>query len=149
MLGYFKDEAATAARWVDGWFKTGDLGQITPTGHIVANGRITDMIISGGTNIYAREIENAILEMPGVAMAAAVAKDDLRLGEVPVVWVVLDHTAKVDEAAVSEHCRGQLAAYKVPREIHFVDGLPLTASGKVHKAALRDMSNAKPTRSAR
>lgn len=144
MLGYFKDEAATAARWRHGWLRTGDLGLIRTTGHLVAMGRITDMIISGGANIYAREIENVILEISGVAMAAAVAKDDPRLGEVPVAWVVLDHAAKVDSAAVVGHCRDQLAAYKVPREVHFVDRLPLTASGKVHKAALREMANAKP-----
>lgn len=149
MLGYYKDDAATAIRWSDGWFRTGDLGEIRPTGHLVAIGRITDMIISGGANIYAREIENVILEITGVAMAAAVAKDDSRLGEVPVAWVVLEQTARVDEAEVSDHCRRQLAGYKVPREIHFVDKLPLTASGKVHKAALRDMANAKPARSLR
>jgi acyl-CoA synthetase (AMP-forming)/AMP-acid ligase II len=149
MLGYFKDEAATAARWRDGWFSTGDLGQIRPTGHLVAMGRITDMIISGGANIYAREIENVILEIPGVAMAAAVAKDDQRLGEIPVVWVVLEPAAKVDSATVVGHCRNQLAAYKVPREVHFVDRLPLTASGKVHKVTLREMSNAKSAKGAR
>jgi acyl-CoA synthetase (AMP-forming)/AMP-acid ligase II len=130
MLGYFKDEPATAARWRDGWFSTGDLGVIRSTGHLVAMGRITDMIISGGANIYAREIENVILDIPGIAMAAAVAKDDQRLGEVPVVWVVLDRAAKLDSEAVLTRCRDQLASYKVPRQ--------------VHKAALRDMANAKP-----
>jgi acyl-CoA synthetase (AMP-forming)/AMP-acid ligase II len=144
MLGYFKDEPATAARWRDGWFSTGDLGVIRSTGHLVAMGRITDMIISGGANIYAREIENVILDIPGIAMAAAVAKDDQRLGEVPVVWVVLDRAAKLDSEAVLTRCRDQLASYKVPRQVHFVERLPLTASGKVHKAALRDMANAKP-----
>jgi HIP---CoA ligase len=144
MLGYFKDEAATVARWRDGWLCTGDLGMIRATGHLVAMGRITDMIISGGANIYAREIENVILDMPGVAIAAAVAKNDPRLGEVPVVWVVLERLADLDAAAVITRCRDQLASYKVPRQIHFVDRLPLTASGKVHKAALREMANAKP-----
>ena len=90
-----------------------------------------------------------ILEITGVAMAAAVAKGDPRLGEVPVAWVVLEQTAKVDAAEVTDHCRRQLAGYKVPREIHFVDRLPLTASGKIHKAALREMANAKPARSPR
>jgi acyl-CoA synthetase (AMP-forming)/AMP-acid ligase II len=145
MLGYFKDEAATAGRWRDGWFSTGDLGQMRPTGHLVVMGRVTDMIISGGANIYAREIENVILEIPGVATAAAVAKDDPRLGEVPVVWIVLESASSVDSTAVINQCRNQLAAYKVPRDIHFVDTLPLTASGKVHKAALREMSNPKPS----
>jgi acyl-CoA synthetase (AMP-forming)/AMP-acid ligase II len=143
MLGYFKDEAATAARWRDGWFSTGDLGVVRPTGHLVTMGRITDMIISGGANIYAREIENVVVDIPGVAMAAAVAKDDQRLGEVPVVWVVLDHAVKLDSEAILTHCREQLASYKVPRQVNFVERLPLTASGKVHKAALRDMSNSK------
>jgi HIP---CoA ligase len=144
MLGYFNDEAATVARWRDGWFSTGDLGLIRSTGHLVVMGRITDMIISGGANIYAREIENVILDIPGVAMAAAVPKDDQRLGEVPVVWVVLDRAAKLDSEAVLTRCREQLASYKVPRQVHFIERLPLTASGKVHKAALRDMANAKP-----
>jgi acyl-CoA synthetase (AMP-forming)/AMP-acid ligase II len=145
MLGYFKDEAATAARWRDGWFRTGDLGVIRPSGHLVVMGRITDMIISGGANIYAREIENVVLDIPGVAMAAAVAKDDERLGEVPMVWVVRDRAANLDAKAVIAHCREQLAAYKVPRQVNFIEKLPLTASGKVHKAALREMANAKPT----
>jgi acyl-CoA synthetase (AMP-forming)/AMP-acid ligase II len=144
MLGYFKEEAATAARWREGWLSTGDLGLVRPGGHLVAMGRITDMIISGGANIYAREIENVILEIPGVAMAAAVAKDDPRLGEVPVVWVVPERAAELDPAALLIRCRDQLAQYKVPRQVHFVDRLPLTASGKVHKAALREMANAKP-----
>lgn len=144
MLGYFKDEAATAARWRDGWFSTGDLGVIRSTGHLVTMGRITDMIISGGANIYAREIENVILDIPGVAMAAAVAKDDPRLGEIPVVWVVLERAAKLESATVLARCREQLASYKVPRQVLFVDRLPLTGSGKVHKAALREMANAKP-----
>jgi HIP---CoA ligase len=147
MLGYYKDDAASAIRWSNGWFRTGDLGEIRPTGHLVAIGRITDMIISGGANIYAREIEDVILEITGVAMAAAVAKYDPRLGEVPVAWVVLDRTARVDEDQVSDHCRRQLAGYKVPREIHFVDTLPLTASGKIHKAVLREMANANTARS--
>jgi acyl-CoA synthetase (AMP-forming)/AMP-acid ligase II len=144
MLGYFKDEAATAARWRDGWFRTGDLGMIRPSGHLVVMGRITDMIISGGANIYAREIEDVVLDIPGVAMAAAVAKDDKRLGEVPMVWVVRDHAANLDAKAVIARCREQLAAYKVPRQVNFIERLPLTASGKVHKAALREMANAKP-----
>jgi acyl-CoA synthetase (AMP-forming)/AMP-acid ligase II len=149
MLGYFKDEAATAGRWRDGWFSTGDLGQMQPKGHLAVVGRVTDMIISGGANIYAREIENVILEIPGVAIAAAVAKNDPRLGEVPVAWIVLESASIVDSTAVIRQCRSQLAAYKVPREIHFVDRLPLTASGKVHKAALREMSNPKPARTSR
>src|SRR5207245_6690506 len=149
MLGDFKDEAATAGRWRDGWFSTGDLGQIRPTGHLVVMGRTTDMIISGGANIYAREIEDVILEIPGVAMAAAVAKDDPRLGEVPVAWIVLESASSVNSTAVISQCRNQLAAYKVPREIHFVDRLPLTASGTIPKAALHEMSNTKPARTKR
>ena len=77
-----------------------------------------------------------------ITLAAAVAKDDQRLGEVPVVWVVLDRAATLDPEAVLTRCREQLASYKVPRQVHFVERLPLTASGKVHKAALRDMANA-------
>lgn len=141
-LGYLHDPDAMMDRVTDGWLRTGDLGTLDRDGFLRVTGRMTDMLISGGANVYAREVEDAILEMNSVALVAVVPRADPRLGEVPVAWVVIDgDTHPGLEAAIVEHCRSRLASYKVPRAVFIVSELPLTASGKIHKARLAEMTS--------
>jgi fatty-acyl-CoA synthase len=140
MLGYLGDEEASRARVMDGWVRTGDLGMLDSEGYLTVVGRITDVIITGGANVYAREVEDVVLEVQGVALAAVVAGPDERLGEVPVAWVQPEAGASLDPEAVRSHCAKNLASYKVPRRILAMESLPLTAGGKVHRARLRELS---------
>lgn len=135
-------EEMTSRNTADGWLRTGDLGQLGDDGFLRVTGRLTDMVVSGGANIYAREVEDVILELDAVTLASVVPRSDERLGEVPVAWIsVSSGRGHPDmEAAVLAHCRLRLASYKVPRRIFIVPELPLTASGKIHKARLVEMS---------
>jgi malonyl-CoA/methylmalonyl-CoA synthetase len=132
--GYWRNHTATSASFADGWFRTGDLGVRSPDGYLTLRGRRGDLIISGGFNIYPREIEELLLEDTRVHEAAvAGAPDELR-GEVPVAYVVGD--AELDVAALEQRCRSQLASFKVPRAFIRLDALPRTALGKVQKHLL-------------
>ena len=131
---YWRNPPATTAAFADGWFRTGDLGTRSADGYITLHGRRTDLIISGGFNIYPREIEDFLCEQPGVAEAAVVGEADERRGEVPVAYVVAG--AGWDEARTAAACREQLASFKVPRRFVVVERLPRTALGKVRKHAL-------------
>ena len=133
--GYWQRPDATAAAWQDGWFRTGDIGVRAPDGYITLQGRRSDLIISGGFNIYPREIEELILEHPGVLEATVVGAPDAVRGEVPVAYVVVD-AAKFDETAAMAYLRTQLASFKHPRAFVRVDALPRTALGKVQKRLL-------------
>jgi malonyl-CoA/methylmalonyl-CoA synthetase len=132
--GYWRKPEATAAAFVDGWFRTGDLGKRSADGYITLEGRRSDLIISAGFNIYPREIEELLLEQPGIREATVVGVADKIRGEVPVAYVVADAT--LDDAAVLAHLRTQLASFKIPRSIVRVDSLPRTALGKVQKHLL-------------
>jgi malonyl-CoA/methylmalonyl-CoA synthetase len=132
--GYWNDASATAAAFDGEWFKTGDVATISDDGYITLRGRIGDLIISGGFNIYPREIEDVLLNIPGVREAAVVGKSDERRGEVPVAYIVTDRA--IDSSALDAHCREQLASFKVPRAFHRVDSLPRTPMGKVQKHLL-------------
>jgi malonyl-CoA/methylmalonyl-CoA synthetase len=132
--GYWRRVDATAAAFVDGWFRTGDIGKRSTDGYITLEGRRSDLIISGGFNIYPREIEEILLEQPGVHEATVVGVADGVRGEVPVAYVVADPS--LDEAAVLAHLRTQLASFKIPRAVVRVDSLPRTALGKVQKHLL-------------
>ena len=133
--GYWQRPDATAAAWCDGWFRTGDIGVRAPDGYITLQGRRSDLIISGGFNIYPREIEELILEQPGVREAAVVGLPDPVRGEVPVAYVAVD-AASFNEAATTAYLRTQLASFKQPRAFVRVDALPRTALGKVQKHLL-------------
>jgi malonyl-CoA/methylmalonyl-CoA synthetase len=131
---YWRNPAATSAAFRDGWFKTADLGARSPDGYFTLQGRLSDLIISGGFNIYPREIEDFLCEQAGVAEAAvAGTADDLR-GEIPVAYIV--PTAAWDLERVERACREQLASFKVPREFILVEQLPRTPLGKVQKQLL-------------
>ncbi|HET7216612.1 MAG TPA: AMP-binding protein [Vicinamibacterales bacterium] len=131
---YWRNPSATAAAFDDGWFRTGDLGTQSADGYITLHGRRTDLIISGGFNIYPREIEDFLSELPGVAEAAVVGVADELRGEVPVAYVVPAAGWDADRTAAA--CRAHLASFKVPRRFIVVDRLPRTALGKVQKHAL-------------
>ncbi len=133
--GYWRRPEATAAAWRDGWFQTGDIGERAADGYVTLKGRRSDLIISGGFNIYPRELEEVILEQRGVREVAVVGAPDPVRGEVPVAYVVVD-AAVFDEAAVAAHLRSQFASFKQPRAFLRIDALPRTALGKVQKRLL-------------
>jgi malonyl-CoA/methylmalonyl-CoA synthetase len=132
--GYWRHAEATAAAFRDGWFATGDLGSVDADGCLTLHGRASDLIISGGFNVFPREIEAVLLEEPGVREAAVVGAPDDRRGEVPVAFVVADDD--VDLEALRHRCAGALASFKAPRAVIRIDALPRNALGKVQKHRL-------------
>ena len=131
--GYWRRPDATAAAFTaDGFFRTGDLASVSDDGYYTLLGRKSDLIISGGFNIYPREIEELLLEQPGVTEAAVVGVQDAVRGEVPVAYLV----GEFDPRELERICRDQLASFKVPRRFVRVDAIPRTALGKVQKHLL-------------
>jgi acyl-CoA synthetase (AMP-forming)/AMP-acid ligase II len=135
--GYWRDAEATEAAFAGGWFHTGDIGLRDEDGYLFIVDRLKDMIVSGGENIASSEVERVLYEHEAVLEAAVVGRPDERWGETPVAFVVLreDTSATADE--LIGHCRGQLARYKVPKAVTFLDALPRNPSGKVLKRELR------------
>lgn len=131
---YWRQPDATAAAFHDGWFRTGDLAVRSADGYYTLRGRRGDLIISGGFNIYPREIEELLLEDPRVREVAVVGTPDDIRGEVPVAYIVADPSLDVGE--LDALCRTQLASFKVPRTFHRLESLPRTALGKVQKHLL-------------
>ena len=132
--GYWRRDEATRASLVDGYFRTGDLAVRAPDGYYTLCGRKSDLIISGGFNIYPREIEEFLEEQEEVAEAAVVARPDSLRGEVPVAYIVL--RAPVAPAVLEQRCREKLASFKAPRAFHAVEKLPRNAMGKIQKHLL-------------
>jgi malonyl-CoA/methylmalonyl-CoA synthetase len=135
--GYWRNDAATAAAFDDGWFKTGDIAAVSDDGYYTLLGRKSEVIISGGFNIYPREVEEFLLEQPEIAEAAVVGVEDPVRGEVPVAFVV--SPSGFDERDLESRCREHLASFKIPRCFIFVNAIPRTALGKVQKHLLRGM----------
>src|SRR4051794_37713000 len=136
--GYLDDPEATAAAIdADGWLHTGDLGTIDADGYVRIVGRIKDMFIVGGFNAYPAEIENLLLRHSRIEQAAVIGVPDERLGEVAKAFVVLADGAAIEPTDIIEWARGEMANYKAPRFVEFVDALPLNATGKVVKDELR------------
>jgi len=132
--GYWRRPEATSAAFEDGWFKTGDLGVRVPDGYYTLRGRRGDLIISGGFNIYPREIEELLLEDERISEAAVVGVADEVRGEVPIAYIVVDDS--LSTAEIEQTCRSQLASFKIPRAFVRVDSLPRTALGKIQKHLL-------------
>ncbi|WP_156519445.1 AMP-binding enzyme, partial [Rhodococcus sp. EPR-134] len=137
MLGYYRDEAATAEAFAGGWFHSGDLGVMHPDGYIQLKDRAKDIIISGGENISTVEVEQAIMSHPAVIDVAVVGVPDEKWGERPKAFVVLGKGLQASAEDIVEHTRTLLAGYKVPRDIVFPLDLPRTPTGKVLKFQLR------------
>jgi acyl-CoA synthetase (AMP-forming)/AMP-acid ligase II len=137
--GYWGDTAGNqaAAFTPDGWFRTGDIGTLDPaTGHLVIRGRAKEMIISGGLNVYPREVEIALERHPSVAEAAVAGVPDERWGERVTAWVVLRDGHEFDDAALIAHARTLLAAYKCPKRVFRLAALPRNQLGKIVRSAL-------------
>lgn len=138
MQGYLDDPAATAAAIDErGFLHTGDLATMDERGYVRIVGRLKDMLIVGGFNVYPAEVENALLAHEAIAQAAVVGVPDERLGEVPMAYVVAAAGHAVDAGAIVAWARERLANYKVPRHLVAIDALPLNATGKVMKDVLR------------
>lgn len=130
-------EQTAAALDEDGWLSTGDIAMRSRDGHVALRGRSKEMFIRGGYNVYPSEVENTIAQLPQVAMVAVVGVPDAKYGATGYAFVVLKDGHAGDAEAILQHCRGQLADYKVPDVIEFVDALPLTPSGKIKKSDLQ------------
>jgi fatty-acyl-CoA synthase len=137
--GYWGLPEATAEVFLpDGWVATGDIVTAEPDGHLVIRGRRKEMFLQGGYNVYPVEVENVLTAHPGVAMAAGIGVPDRVLGEVGRYYVQPRPGQRVGAEELTAFCAERLANYKVPRQIELVDELPVTPTGKVAKAVLRD-----------
>ncbi|MFD6221558.1 AMP-binding protein [Nocardia asteroides] len=142
MLGYWNQpdktaEAIDAARWMH----TGDIGVMDDAGYLSVTGRIKDMVIRGGENIYPREIEEFLYTHPDIVDAQVIGVPDAKYGEELMVWLRLrDGATPLDAAALRAFCTGRLAHYKIPRYVHLVDEFPMTVTGKIRKAEMRELS---------
>ncbi|MDI6900945.1 MAG: AMP-binding protein [Anaerosomatales bacterium] len=141
MKGYYNmPEATAAAIDAEGWLHSGDLGTVDADGYYRITGRIKDMIIRGGENIYPREIEEFLYTMPGVEDAQVVGVPDAKYGEVVGAFIRRSAGSDIAEGDVQEFARARMARYKCPKHIWFVDTFPMTASGKIQKYKLREMA---------
>ncbi|WP_455286933.1 AMP-binding protein [Cupriavidus necator] len=138
MLGYWDDEARTAEAIRDGWMHTGDLATIDAEGYCNIVGRVKDMLIRGGENIYPREIEEFLFRHPKVQAVQVFGVPDQKYGEEVCAWIVLKPGASATEDEIRDFCRDQIAHYKIPRYIRFVDEMPMTITGKVQKFVMRE-----------
>jgi fatty-acyl-CoA synthase len=140
MLGYWNDEEATREAIDEArWMHTGDLAVMDDEGYVNIVGRIKDMIIRGGENIYPRELEEFLYTHPAVEDVQVIGVPDDRYGEVVCAWIVLKDGADLDEEDVLEFCRDRIARFKVPRYVRFVDSFPMTVTGKVQKFRMREL----------
>ncbi len=138
MAGYWNQPEATAETIdPEGWLRTGDVGEMDGAGYVYVRDRLKDMIITGGENVYAVEVESVLALHPGVGEVAVIGTPDARWGEAVTAVIVPRGNATVTARALAAWARGQLAGYKTPRRVIFVDALPRNPSGKVLKRVLR------------
>lgn len=135
--GYLNNDAANSAAFRNGWFRTGDLGYLDPRGFLFITGRASDMFISGGSNVDPREVEESLLRHPDVAQVGIVAAPDPTWGEVGFALCVLQPESNLTDDELIDWCRSNMARYKVPKRVIFVDALPTSAYGKVTTPLLR------------
>src|SRR5437868_4924601 len=139
MLGYWNNPMANAETLKDGWLRTGDVGRLDEDGFLTLSDRSKDVIISGGTNIYPREVEEALLTHPDVREVSAIGVPDPDWGEIVVACVVLEAGAAADDARLDAHCLASIARFKRPKRYVYLDALPKNNYGKVLKTSLREM----------
>jgi acyl-CoA synthetase (AMP-forming)/AMP-acid ligase II len=140
MLGYHDNEPATREALAGGWYHTGDLGRVDRDGFITITGRIKELIIRGGENVYPAEVEAVLADSPQVLDVAVAGEPDRELGEIVVAYVVARDPSGFDERAVREHCAQELARFKVPGRIELVEEIPRTGSGKVMRHRLAELA---------
>jgi fatty-acyl-CoA synthase len=140
MKGYYKMPEATA-QCIDekGWLHSGDLGVKDSNGLFKVTGRIKDMIIRGGENVYPKEVEDFLYTMPGIKDVQVVGIASKKYGEEVGAFVILHPGVTLSEEDVRDFCRGQISRFQIPKYVFFVDGFPLTSSGKIQKYLLREM----------
>jgi malonyl-CoA/methylmalonyl-CoA synthetase len=147
--GYWRNADATAAAFATDergrrWYRSGDLATYDPERGYVINGRLKELVISGGFNVYPAEVENELLRIPGIKAAALIGRPDAARGEVPVAFVETDDA--YDEEATLTLLRERLASFKVPKTLYRIEALPRNAMGKVEKPRLRELFVSKPGR---
>ncbi|KXS39081.1 MAG: fatty-acyl-CoA synthase [Halomonadaceae bacterium T82-2] len=142
MLGYWENPEATA-KSIDaaGWMHTGDLAQMDDEGYVAITGRIKDMIIRGGENIYPREIEDFLYTHPAISDVQVIGVPDEKYGEEVMAWVKLIEGESLDEEGLRVFCKGRIAHYKIPRYVKFVDVFPMTVTGKIQKYKMREVAS--------
>jgi len=138
MRGYWDDDARTREAIQDGWMHTGDLATIDAEGYCNIVGRLKDMLIRGGENIYPREIEEFLFQHPKIQSVQVFGVPDAKYGEEVCAWVTLRPGEQMTEEELREYCQGRIAHYKVPRYVRFVDEMPMTVTGKVQKFVMRE-----------
>ena len=146
MAGYWNNSAATLSALREGWYHTGDLGYVDEQGFVYLVDRKKDMIVSGGENIYSREVEEAIASHPAVSDVAVIGVKDDYWGEAVRAIVVLGAGRLASEAELIDHCKSQIASYKKPKSVLFVSELPRLPSGKINKVALRQTHGMQDTK---
>ena len=141
MLGYWGQPEKTAETIIDGWMHTGDLGVMDLDGYVSITGRIKDLVVRGGENVYPREIEEFLLTHPDILDVQVIGVPDERFGEELMAWIRMKAgTAPLDAVLVREFSAERLARYKIPRYIHLVDEFPMTVTGKVRKVEMRELA---------
>ena len=138
MKGYWGDDERTREAIVDGWMRTGDRATIDAEGYCNIVGRVKDMLIRGGENVYPREIEEFLFTHPKVQSVQVFGVPDQKYGEEICAWIVLKPGAQATEDEIRDFCRDRIAHYKVPRYIRFVSDMPMTITGKVQKFVMRE-----------
>jgi fatty-acyl-CoA synthase len=140
MKGYYNNpEATEKAIDKDGWLHSGDLGTFDEDGYLAITGRLKDMIIRGGENVYPREIEEFLYTMEGIQDVQVAGVPSRKYGEEIGAFIILKQGVEMNPEDVRDYCRGKISRYKIPKYIAFVDEYPMTASGKIQKYKLRDM----------
>lgn len=140
MLGYWNNEEATRGSIVNGWMHTGDLAQMDDEGYVAITGRIKDMIIRGGENIYPRELEEFFYTHPAISDVQVIGVPDQKYGEEVMAWVKTHEGKTLTEDELRAFCKGKIAHYKIPRYFKFTQDFPMTVTGKIQKFKMRDVS---------
>jgi fatty-acyl-CoA synthase len=140
MLGYWNDEEQTRDTIDDArWLHSGDLGIMDDEGYLRIVGRIKDMIIRGGENIYPREVEEFLYTHPAINEVQVFGIPDPRMGEEVCAWIQLEEGKSMTEEEVKAYCKGQITHFKIPKHIRFVDEFPMTVTGKIQKFRMSEM----------
>jgi fatty-acyl-CoA synthase len=141
MVGYWDDAPATKDAIDPGrWMHTGDLATMDEQGYVKIVGRIKDMVLRGGENIFPREVEEFLYTVPGISDVQVIGVPDAKYGEELMAWVKLRPGVTLTGEEIRAHCKGRIATYKIPRFYKFVDGFPMTVTGKVQKFKMREQS---------